>query len=71
MKLHRFKVSDTPHLTVTCHSDLDVSGGREGEIAIKVYGGPEDLQVQREGESFALACKPIIKPEIFPGLIDQ
>ncbi len=54
MKLHRFKVSNTPHLTVTCHSDLDISGGREGEIAIKVYGGPEDLQVQREGESFTL-----------------
>ncbi len=54
MKLHRFKVSNTPHLTVTCHGDLDISGGREGEVAIKVYGGQEDLQMQREGESFTL-----------------
>lgn len=57
MKLHRFKVSNTPHLTISCDSDLDISGGRESEVAIKVYGGAEDLQVQREGESFTLVIR--------------
>jgi len=50
MKLQRFEVSNTPHLTITCHGDLDISGGREGEVAIKAYGADEDLEIQREGE---------------------
>lgn len=50
MKLQRFDVSNTPHLTITCHGDLDISGGREGEVAIKAYGADEDLEIQREGE---------------------
>jgi hypothetical protein len=57
MKLLRFEVSNTPHLTITCHSDLEVNGGREGEVAIKVYGDPNDLDVQREGESFTLTLR--------------
>lgn len=57
MKLLRFEVSDTPHLTLTCNSDLEVSGGREGEVAIKVYGEPEDLEVQREGERFTITSR--------------
>ena len=57
MKLLRFEVSDTPHLTLTCAGDLEVSGGREGEVAIKVYGEPEDLEVKREGESFTITSR--------------
>lgn len=58
MKLQRFEVSDTPHLTVTvCQGDLDISGGRRGEIAIKAYGGEEDLQVTQEGEHLSVAAK--------------
>jgi hypothetical protein len=57
MKLLRFEVSNTPHLTITGHSDLEVNGGREGEVAIKVYGDPNDLDVQREGERFTLTLR--------------
>lgn len=54
MKLQRFEVSNTPHLTIECHGDLDISGGREGEVAIKVYGTDKDLDVQREGEHLTI-----------------
>ncbi len=58
MKLQRFEVSDAPHLTIkSCQGDLDVSGGRRGEIAIKAYGGEEDLQVSKEGEHLVLEVK--------------
>jgi hypothetical protein len=56
MKLQRFEVSNTPHLTVKSHGDLDISGGRKGEIAIKVYGREEDLQVVREGEHLKIVA---------------
>jgi DUF4097 and DUF4098 domain-containing protein YvlB len=54
MKLQRFEVSNTPHLTIECHGDLDISGGREGEVAIKAYGTDEDLEIQREGEHLTI-----------------
>lgn len=57
MKLQRFEVSNTPHLTVTCHGDLDISGGREGEVAIKAYGHEEDLEVLREGERLTVTAR--------------
>jgi hypothetical protein len=58
MKLQRFEVSDAPHLTVKiCQGDLDVSGGRRGEVAIKAYGGEEDLQVSKEGEHLTIEVK--------------
>ncbi len=57
MKLQRFEVSNAPHLTLTCHADLEIAGGREGELALKAYGGDEDLQVQREGEKFTILSR--------------
>lgn len=57
MKLQRFDVSPTPHLSIVCHSDLDVSGGREGEVAIKAYGSEEDLQVERDGENISITSR--------------
>jgi hypothetical protein len=57
MNLQRFEVSKTPHLTIVCDADLDIDGGREGEIAINAYGGEEDLQVQREGEHLTVTSR--------------
>lgn len=57
MKLQRFETFKSPHLTVTCYDDLEVSGGREGELAIKVYGDEQDLEILREGERFSLTAK--------------
>ena len=57
MKLQRFQVSNTPHLTVKCYGDLDIAGGREGEVAIKAYGDDEDLKIEREGESFTISSR--------------
>jgi hypothetical protein len=57
MKLQRFEVSNTPHLTITCHGDLDVNGGREGEVAVKVYGQEDELQAQREGEHITIEAR--------------
>ncbi len=54
MKLQRFEVSEAPDLTIVCHSDLDITGGREGEVAIKVYGSEEDLEVQREDDQLTI-----------------
>jgi DUF4097 and DUF4098 domain-containing protein YvlB len=48
MKLQRFEVADAPRLTVSCSGELDVNGGREGEVAVKVYGSEEDLEVQSQ-----------------------
>jgi hypothetical protein len=57
MKLQRFEVSETPHLIVECYSDLDVTGGREGEVAIKAYGSEQDLEVQRDGDEFTITSR--------------
>jgi hypothetical protein len=57
MKIQRFEVSNAPHLTITCHGDLDITGGREGEVAIKVYGSEQDLAVEREGERFTVTTR--------------
>jgi hypothetical protein len=57
MKIQRFEVSGTPHLTITCHGDLDVNGGREGEVAVKVYGREDELQTQREGEHITIEAR--------------
>lgn len=54
MKLQRIEVSEKPQLTVVCHGDLDINGGREGEVAIKAYGREEDLQVQRDEEHLTI-----------------
>ena len=57
MKLQRFEVSKTPHLTIACQSSLEISGGREGEVAIKVYGDEKDLEVSREGERLTIEAR--------------
>jgi hypothetical protein len=57
MKLQRFEVSEAPRLTVVCHGDLDVNGGRPGEVAIKAYGGDEDLQVAQEGDNLTITSR--------------
>jgi DUF4097 and DUF4098 domain-containing protein YvlB len=54
MKLQRFEVSETPHLIIECYSVLDITGGREGEVAIKSYGAEEDLAVERDGAEFTI-----------------
>jgi hypothetical protein len=56
MKVQRFEVSNTPHLTLTCYSDLDIRGGREGEVVIKAYGPEEDLKIEREGERLSITA---------------
>jgi hypothetical protein len=57
MKLQRFDVSDTPQLTVVCHGDLDINGGRRGELAVKGYGGEEDLEILQDGEHFTITSR--------------
>jgi DUF4097 and DUF4098 domain-containing protein YvlB len=57
MKLQRFEVSDTPRLTVLCNSDLDVNGGREREVAIKVYGSEEDVEVDQQDEQLIIKSR--------------
>jgi hypothetical protein len=57
MKLQRFDVSDTPQLTVVCHGDLDINGGRRGELAVKGYGGEEDLEILQDGEHFTITSQ--------------
>jgi DUF4097 and DUF4098 domain-containing protein YvlB len=57
MKVQRFEVAEALHLTVVCHSDLSVNGGREGELAIKAYGSDEDLEVQRDGNEFFVTSR--------------
>jgi DUF4097 and DUF4098 domain-containing protein YvlB len=54
MKLQRFEVADAPRLTVLCFGDLDVNGGREGEVAVKVYGSEEDLEVQSQDDEITI-----------------
>ena len=56
MKLQRYvEVSDTPLLTIKCHGDLDINGGREGEVVIKAYG-EEDLDVLHEDDQFTITA---------------
>lgn len=57
MKVQRFEVAEVLHLTIVCHSDLSVNGGREGELAIKAYGSEEDLEVQRDGDEFFITSR--------------
>lgn len=57
MKLQRFEVSDTPQLIVVCDGDLDVNGGRDGEVAIKAYGQEDDLNVVRDGEHLTITSR--------------
>jgi DUF4097 and DUF4098 domain-containing protein YvlB len=57
MKLQRFEASASPQLTIKCHGDLDVNGGREGEVAIKAYGADEDLNVEVDGEHFTITSR--------------
>jgi hypothetical protein len=57
MKLQRFEVSENPHLTIECLGDLDVNGGREGEVAIKAYGDQDDLTVHQEDGRFEITAR--------------
>ena len=57
MKIQRFEVSKTPHLTIACWDSLEINGGREGEVAIKVYGDEKDLEVSREGERLTIETR--------------
>jgi DUF4097 and DUF4098 domain-containing protein YvlB len=57
MKLQRFEVSGEPQLKVVSYSNLDITGGHEGEVAIKVYGSEKDLEVQREDEQLTITVR--------------
>jgi DUF4097 and DUF4098 domain-containing protein YvlB len=57
MKVQRFEVAEELDLTIVCHSDLSVNGGREGELVIKAYGSEEDLEVQRDGNEFFITSR--------------
>jgi hypothetical protein len=57
MKLQRVEVSDNPQLIMECLADLDVNGGREGEVAVKVYNGEDALTVVQEGEQLTITAR--------------